>query len=208
MGPGCSNLPWALDRGEWPACMCISGWACSTWPHPPRMHYGEPSALSASSLGCLADLQPDWLCPVAALAQLRWSVDTQEHRDARESSWGALWPAQSHTLLSALTLLADSIHPGKCGQVFPTSSWSSSQRFLNSSDARWRNNSSVKGKSPWGTELLGMWQALPLNTRVACRPSWAAEGWLPCLCGLCKAGEEGLEHAWSCMGVAVNGSAT
>lgn len=63
MGPGCSNLPWALDRGEWPACMCISGWACSTWPHPPCMHYGEPSALSASSLGCLADLQPDWLCP-------------------------------------------------------------------------------------------------------------------------------------------------
>lgn len=160
MGPGCSNLPWALDRGEWPACMCISGWACSTWPHPPRMHYGEPSALSASSLGCLADLQPDWLCLVAALAQLRWSVDTQEHRDARESSWGALWPAQSHTLLSALTLLADSVHPGKCGQVFPTSSWSSSQRFLNSSDARWRNNSSVKGKSPWGTELLGMWHTL------------------------------------------------
>lgn len=72
-GPGRSNSPWAPDRREGPACMCISGPACplpggqgtagGTWPCPPRMHYSEPSALSASSLGCLADFQPDWPCP-------------------------------------------------------------------------------------------------------------------------------------------------
>lgn len=71
-GPGCSNSPWAPDRREGPACMCISGPACplprgqgtagGTW-HCPRMHYSEPSALSASLLGCLARFQPDWPCP-------------------------------------------------------------------------------------------------------------------------------------------------
>lgn len=67
----------------------------------------------------------------AAVAQLRWSVDVQEHNDAPKSSWGALWPAQPHALLLALALLADSVHPGERGQVSPTSPCSSSQRFIN-----------------------------------------------------------------------------
>lgn len=44
--------------------------------------------------------------------------------------WWALWPPQPHALLSALALLADSVHPGERGRVFPTSPCSSGQRFF------------------------------------------------------------------------------
>lgn len=106
-GPGRSNSPWAPDRREGPARVCIPGPAC---PLPggqgtaracgpvPCVHYSEPSALSASSLGCLAPRQPAWPCPGAALAQVRWSGDAQEHKDALQSSSGALCSAQPHTL--------------------------------------------------------------------------------------------------------------
>lgn len=42
--------------------------------------------------------QPGWPGPGAALARLRGSRDAQEHKDALESSSGALCSAQPHTL--------------------------------------------------------------------------------------------------------------
>lgn len=67
------------ERG---ASLHVHPWACvpsprraghsqGTWPCPPRMHYSEPSALSASSLGCLAPCQPGWPCPHTAEAGRR-----------------------------------------------------------------------------------------------------------------------------------------
>lgn len=48
-GPGHSNSPWALDRGEWPACMCISGRACapSLWRAWHSLWHAAPSSLYA-----------------------------------------------------------------------------------------------------------------------------------------------------------------
>lgn len=88
----------------------------------------------------------------------------------RESSWGrgaSVAGIAPHSLLSPRTA---------CGLRTPRGTWlglshiplqlqPALSKFL-VSDARWRNNSSVKGKSPWGTELLGRRQALPLSTRV------------------------------------------
>lgn len=139
-GPGRSNSPWAPDRREGPACMCISGparplprgqdTAGDTWPCPPRMHYSEPSALSASSLGCLAHLQPDWPCPggcpCTGEVEREMPRNTKMPWRAPQEPCALLSPA-----LSALALLLDSIHPGERGWVCPTSPCSSSQRFLN-----------------------------------------------------------------------------
>lgn len=89
---------------------------------------------------------------------------------------GTLQLVQPHAFLSALALLVDSIHPGDGVWVFRTSPCSSSQCFLNFYLMQGGETTQVsKGRSPWGTELLGRWQALPLSPRVMCRPSWAVE---------------------------------
>lgn len=156
---GCSNSPWALDRGEWPPCMRISGWACA--PSLQRAGQGTacgmclaargPILLVCTTVSPLPSVPPCWaawqICSltgsalVAALAQLRWLVGAQGYSDGPvELTGGSVASSAPHSPLSPHT--ACRLHtlrgmwPGLSDvplQLQPTLS-----KLL--SDARWRNN--------------------------------------------------------------------
>lgn len=184
-GPGRGDSPWAPNRREGAACLCICGPAAlspegrarpagGTRPCPPRTHYSEPSALSASSLGRPAPFQPRRPCPAGCPC----TGEVVERCPGTQRCPGELLRGPCALLsptLSALELLLDSIHPGERGWVFPCIPLQlqpALSKFLCLMQGG-ETTQNVKGKSPWGTELLGRWQALPLSTRVTCRPSWA-----------------------------------
>lgn len=101
----------------------------------------------------------------------------------RESSWGgSVASLAPHSLLSPRTA---------CGLRTPRGTWlglshiplqlqPTLSEFLCLMQVGETTQVS-KGRAPWGTELLGRRQALPLSARVTCRPSWAVEEQLRCL---------------------------
>lgn len=163
------------------------------------MHYSEPYVLGASSVGCLADLQPNWHwsggCPCTAEAV----SGCPGAQCCLESSWEALWPAQTHTPLFSPCIACRLRAPTGMRLGLsdnPLQLQLALFKFL--SDARWRNNSSVKGKSPQGTELLGRWQALPLSTRGPAGPSGLWRSSCVAFAGSARLGQKG----WSMLGPA------
>lgn len=182
------------------------GTACGTRPRPPRMHYSEPSALSASLLGCLADLQPAWLCPRTAEVV---GGCPGAHRCPGELLGGSVTSPAPHSPLSPRTA---------CGLRTPRGTWPGLchiplqlQPALSKFLCLMQGGETTQVSKGRAHGALSCWAggtALPWSIRVTCRLSWAVEEPLWCPCRLNKAREEGLEHAWSCMGVAVNGSAT
>lgn len=105
-------------------------------------------------------------------------MDAQEYSDALETSWvGGLCSWCSPTLSSQPShCLWTPYTQGMVAGSFTHPPCSSSQCFLNFYLMQGEETTHVsKGRSPWGNELLGRWQALPVSPRVVCRPSWAVE---------------------------------
>lgn len=107
-GPGRSNSPWAPDRREGQlACASLGLHALSPEGRAQLVARG-PVLLVCTTVSPLPSVPPRWAAwqifsltgpaPAAALAQMRWSGDAQEHEDAPESSSGALCSAQPHIL--------------------------------------------------------------------------------------------------------------